>query len=182
MTARHVTALFILLASLGNISWAGLLPTPDELPAPALSLPDLGGRQHTLSDYRGQVVLVNFWATWCGPCLVEMPGMQRLQSAMQGRPFAILAVNAQEARTRVWRFKEMLQFSFPALLDSDGSINEAWEVDFYPTSFLIDAVGRIRYTAYGMIEWDSDETRRLIEQLMPDAQAETRSADTGSES
>ena len=100
-----------------------------------------------------------------------MPGMQRLLSAMQGRPFAILAVNVKETKTKVWRFMNLLKVNFPALLDSDGAATEAWEVQFYPTSFLIDSEGNIRYTAYGMIDWDSDEPLQVIEQLMPDGKA-----------
>jgi len=90
---------------------------------------------------------------------------------MKDRPFTILAVNVKESKATVWRFKNMLKANFPALLDSDGAATEAWEVQFYPTSFLIDSAGNIRYTAYGMIDWDSDETRQVIEQLMPDSKA-----------
>lgn len=150
---------------------AEFLPSADDSPAPALSLADLGGRQHNLSAYQGKVVLVNFWATWCSPCLIEMPGMQRLKSHMKDRPFAILAVNVEEDKTTVWRFKNLLKVDFPALLDLAGNARDAWQVDFYPSSFLVDSEGNIRYTAYGMIDWDSDETRRLIEKLMPDQKA-----------
>ncbi|MGB5718303.1 MAG: TlpA disulfide reductase family protein [Gammaproteobacteria bacterium] len=170
---RHlVIPLLLLLAAASHPAGGALLPYPvDDQPAPALSLPDLGGTQHSLSAYRGNVVLVNFWATWCAPCLIEMPGMQRLLSAMKGRPFTILAVNVKEAKTTVWRFKNLLKVNFPALLDSDGAATQAWEVQFYPTSFLIDSEGNIRYTAYGMIDWDGDETRQIIEQLLPDGKA-----------
>ena len=145
-------------------------------PAPDFTLPGRDGQPVTLSELRGQVVLINFWATWCTPCLIEMPGMQRLMSAMESRPFTILAVNVKEAKAKVWRFKNLLKVNFPALLDSDGAATEAWEVQFYPTSFLIDSEGNIRYTAYGMIDWDSDETRQLIEQLMPDSKAAAHEA------
>ena len=170
---RHIVIpLLMLLAATSHPAGAALLPHPvDDQAAPALSLPDLGSTQHTLGAYRGNVVLVNFWATWCAPCLIEMPGMQRLMSAMEGRPFTILAVNVKEAKATVWRFKNLLKVNFPALLDSDGAATDAWDVQFYPTSFLIDSEGNIRYTAYGMIDWDNDETRQVIEQLMPDSKA-----------
>ena len=173
MIRHSVIPLLMLLAAASHPAGADLLPYPvDDQASPALSLSDLGGTQHSLSAYRGNVVLVNFWATWCAPCLIEMPGMQRLMSAMKDRPFAILAVNVKEAKAKVWRFKNLLKVNFPALLDSDGAATEAWEVQFYPTSFLIDSEGNIRYTAYGMIDsWDSDETRQVIEQLMPDSKA-----------
>ena len=165
---RIAIPLLVLLAFASGATAAEFLPGPDGSAAPALSLADLGGRQHNLSDYHGKVVLVNFWATWCSPCLIEMPGMQRLKSHMKARPFAILAVNVQQEKTTVWRFMNLLKVDFPALLDSDGDARDAWQVDFYPSSFLVDSEGNVRYTAYGMIDWDSDETRRLIETLMPD--------------
>jgi len=140
-------------------------------PVPDTPFTDADGRAAKLADFQGRLTLVNFWATWCAPCLIEMPGMQRLLSAMEGRPFTILAVNVKEAKATAWRFKNLLKVNFPALLDSDGGATETWEVQFYPTSFLIDSEGNIRYTAYGMIDWDSDEIRQLIEQLMPDSQA-----------
>ena len=170
---RQRTRLFalVLLAMGGPTAVAALFPSQDDGPAPALELPDLGGTQHGLGDYRGKVVLVNFWATWCAPCIIEMPGMQRLLSDMKQRPFTILAVNVSEPEGKVWRFKNMLKVNFTTLLDSDGAVSEAWDVQVYPTSYLIDSTGHIRYTAYGMIDWDSDETRGLIEQLMPDQPA-----------
>lgn len=169
----------MLLVSANYPARAERLPHPgNDREAPVLSLPGLGGTQHSLSAYRGKVVLVNFWATWCAPCLIEMPGMQRLMSVMKDRPFAILAVNVKEAKATVWRFKNLLKVNFPALLDSDGAATEAWKVQFYPTSFLIDSEGNIRYTAYGMIDWGSDETRQLIEKLMPDGKAAAHQANT----
>jgi thiol-disulfide isomerase/thioredoxin len=120
------------------------------------------------------VVLVNFWASWCAPCIVEMPSMQRLKTAMVGRPFDILAVNVKESKSRAWQFKKLLNVSFTTLLDSDGTASQAWDVSFYPTSYLIDGEGQIRYSAYGAIKWDADETRQLIENLMPDAKVGQR--------
>jgi thiol-disulfide isomerase/thioredoxin len=153
---------------------AELLPHEGMPEPPSLELPDLGGQRHTLDAYRGQVVLVNFWASWCAPCLVEMPSMQRLKTAMAGRPFDILAVNVKESKSKAWRFKKLLNVSFTTLLDSDGAASEAWDVNFYPTSYLIDGAGQIRYSAYGAIKWDDDETLQLIEGLMPDGKARQR--------
>ena len=175
MNRRIVISLFICLAA-SQPAGAELLPVPGDWEAPRLSLPDLGGTQHSLSAYRGKVVLVNFWASWCAPCVIEMPGMQRLLAALQDRPFAILAVNVKEPKAQVWRFKKLLKVNFPALLDSDGATTETWEVQYYPTSFLVDGEGDIRYTAYGAIDWDSDEVRQSIEALMPDREAETQEA------
>ena len=154
------------------VSAAGeLQPYEGHSESPALDLPDLGGRQHSLDSYRGQVVLVNFWASWCPPCLMEMPSMQRLATALQDRPFRLLAVNVKESRAKAWKFLKLLNVSFTTLLDSEGEAAEAWDVQIYPTSYLIDADGRMRYVAYGPVEWDSDAVIQRIEALMPAGKA-----------
>ena len=154
------------------ISAAGeLQPYEERSEPPALDLPNLGGRLHNLDSYRGQVVLVNFWASWCTPCLMEMPSMQRLATALKDRPFRLLAVNVKESRSKAWKFLKLLNVTFTTLLDSKGEAAEAWDVQIYPTSYLIDADGRRRYVAYGPVEWDSDDIIQRIEALMPGAKA-----------
>ncbi len=167
---RLVLYLAIMMST--ALSAAGeLLPYEEESNTPALNLLDLAGSEHELESLRGQVVLVNFWASWCPPCLAEMPSMQRLATALQNRPFRLLAVNVKESRSKVWQFKKLLNLEFPTLLDSDGETTEAWEVQIYPTSFLIDAEGRRRFVVYGPLDWDSAEVRRRIETLMAEGQA-----------
>jgi thiol-disulfide isomerase/thioredoxin len=138
---------------------------PEVGPTPLLALKDLGGNPHRLDDYRGQVVLLNFWATWCPPCLIEMPSMQRLKQALAETPFSILAVNSKESKGKVWRFQRMLDVHFAVLLDTTGQAAEDWYVAVYPTSYLIDGTGRIRYMAYGALDWDSKEVIELIKEL-----------------
>ena len=139
---------------------------PDMAPTPRLALVDLAGRAHTLEDYRGQVVLVNFWASWCAPCLVEMPGIQRLKESLAGRPFTVLAVNFRESREKVWRFRNLLKVDFPLLLDVDGKTAGDWQVAVYPTSYLLDTNGRLRHVAYGQLQWDDREIVQTIEALL----------------
>jgi thiol-disulfide isomerase/thioredoxin len=141
---------------------------------PALSLEDLGHKVHTLEDYRGRVVLVNFWASWCAPCVVEMPGMQRLQEAMAGKPFTLLAVNVEESPGTVWKFAAKVRVQFPLLLDRDGQTASDWGIDIYPTSFLIDPQGRVQYVAYGPREWDAPEMIQAIEGLFGASVSEAR--------
>ena len=140
-------------------------PYRDAGPTPALSLEDLGHKVHALQDYRGRVVLVNFWASWCGPCVMEMPSLQRLQDGMTGRPFTLLAVNVEESSGTVWKFAAKTGIHFPLLLDRDGQIAYDWGIDLYPTSFLIDPQGHIRYVAYGPRDWDDPEMIKVIETL-----------------
>jgi len=133
---------------------------------PPLALEDLGGNRHTLADYRGKVVLVNFWASWCSPCLVEMPGIQRLKQAMADTPFAILAVNSKESKSVIWRFRNLLRVNFTLLMDTDGAATKDWDVQIYPTSYLIGPNGDIRFVAYGAMDWDSEEVMQVIDELL----------------
>lgn len=135
--------------------------------APPLALEDLEGNRHDLDGYRGRVVLVNFWATWCLPCLREMPGIMRLEEAMAGRPFAVLAVNVEESPRRIRSFKERLDLDFVILRDASARAFRAWKVRVFPTSYLIDPQGKIRYAAVGPIEWDSEEAVQAVEGLLP---------------
>jgi thiol-disulfide isomerase/thioredoxin len=156
----------LLLISLSCPATAGQLePYQGNGQTPAISLQDLGHKIHDLADYRGSVVLVNFWASWCGPCVKEIPSLQRLQETMNGKPFILLAVNEQEAPGTVWKFANRFGIHFPLLLDRDGKTAFDWGIDIYPTSFLIDPRGRIRYVAYGPRDWDNPEIIQTIENM-----------------
>lgn len=135
--------------------------------APPLALQDLEGRAHRLEDYRGKVVLVNFWATWCDPCRAEMPAMNQLRASLAGRPFAVLAVNLAESESRIRRFMEQVPLDFVVLLDRDSGAAKAWKARVLPVSFVLDAGGRIRYSALGEIDWAQDGVRKAILALMP---------------
>jgi thiol-disulfide isomerase/thioredoxin len=119
-----------------------------------------------LEEYRGKVVLINFWASWCAPCIVEMPSMQRLKEKLAGKPFRILGVNVKEPVGTIWKFHKLIKVDFPLLLDSDGGTSEAWQVVVYPSSYLLDTTGQIRYQVTGMLEWDAPEVVEVIEALM----------------
>jgi thiol-disulfide isomerase/thioredoxin len=145
---------------------AGELRALEPKPAPALELPDLGGETRNLAAWRGQVVLINFWATWCPPCLEEMPSIQRLAERMRGRPFAVAAVNVAEAERRVAHSVRQMGLGFPVLLDTYGAIFRAWGGKGLPTSVLIDRDGRMRYLGLGPLEWDGAEAVTAVEGLL----------------
>ena len=134
--------------------------------APPLALEDLQGRTHRLADYRGRVVLVNFWATWCEPCREEMPSMEKLRASLAGRPFEILAVNLAEPRSRIEKFLDLMPLGFPILLDRDGSTARAWRARLLPASFLVGRDGRIRYVAYGELDWSAGPARERVLDLL----------------
>jgi len=133
---------------------------------PALALEDLAGRIHRLADYRGSVVLVNFWATWCEPCRAEMPSMDRLRRSLQGRRFEVLAVNLAEPLSRIQKYLDTLPLGFPVLRDRDSAVAKAWKARLLPASYLIGRDGRIRYVAYGEIDWMSEPVRAKVMQLL----------------
>jgi peroxiredoxin len=138
---------------------------------PPLALQDLEGRRHQLAEYRGKVVLVNFWATWCEPCREEMPSMNRLRAALAGRSFEVLAINLGESETRIRRFMEQVPLDFAVLLDRDTSAAKTWKARILPASFLVGADGRIRYSVLGEIDWSAERVRNAILELLPPAGA-----------
>jgi thiol-disulfide isomerase/thioredoxin len=134
---------------------------------PPLALKDLNGKIHKLEDYRGKTVMVQFWATWCPPCLKEIPAMQRLEKKMAGKPFVILAVNMGETQKDVSEFVNKMKIGFTVLMDEEGKGVGDWKVFVAPSSFLIDPQGKVRYTLQGGAEWDDKEYVQLISDLMP---------------
>lgn len=147
----------------------GLQPYRGDPSPPSLQLADLDGGKFDLLKLRERVVLVNFWASWCPPCVREMPSMQRLKEKMTGRPFTILAVNMAESNAEVRAFIDKIKIDFPVLMDRDGALLKHWKVIVFPTSFVIDTTGRIRYAVLGELEWDSPEVLEKLTELLPAA-------------
>ena len=134
---------------------------------PALILEDIKGKQQNLDNYHGQVVLVNFWASWCPPCVHEMPSMQRLADKLGPEEFTILAVNMAEDVTTIKTFLQTkVSIRFPVLLDQDGATLKRWEVFAFPTSYVIDKKGNIRYALFGSVEWDNPEILMVFSTLL----------------
>ncbi|MES9855703.1 MAG: TlpA disulfide reductase family protein [Sedimenticola sp.] len=147
--------------------FAGLLQpyTGDPTP-PALSLTDLEGNAYTLDKYKGKVVLLNFWATWCPPCVKEIPSLGRVKKKMGGRGLEVLSVDVGEPVERVRAFLKRIPAAFPVLLDSGGRTVTPWQIRAFPTTYLIDRQGQIRYAYFGGLEWDAPEVVKVIESLL----------------
>jgi len=136
--------------------------------APAFTLKDLDGKTRKLSDYKGQVVLINFWATWCPPCRREMPSLERLYQILKGEPFAVFAADQRESFDLVFAFTGELNPAptFPILLDEKAKTSALWHVQGLPTSFIVDKQGRIAYRAIGGREFDHPEIEATVRKLI----------------
>ncbi len=148
-------AIFMLLRHKENFSIPGKPPGVSiNLPAPDFSLPMLDGKTARLSDYKGRVVLVNIWATWCPPCLSEMPSMEKLYQRFKDKDFQILAVSIDATGTDgVAPFIKNHNLSFPVLIDSKGMINKLYRTTGVPESFIINKKGLIVKKIIGPIDW-----------------------------
>ncbi|MCC6534835.1 MAG: TlpA family protein disulfide reductase [Burkholderiales bacterium] len=136
--------------------------------APALELKDTQGRLHRLADYRGKVVLVNFWATWCEPCREELPSMQALRRR-SGAGLVVLAVNYGERAARVEQFLAQQPLDFPALLDAFGQARQTWKPPLLPASYLVGRDGRVRYRALGEIDWSGADAEASVRRLLAES-------------
>ncbi|OLA95451.1 MAG: hypothetical protein AUH20_06105 [Candidatus Rokubacteria bacterium 13_2_20CM_69_15_2] len=141
------------------------LPWTDA-PPPSVVLNDLAGRPTPVAEYRGRVVLVSFWATWCEFCREQMLAMKQLRQRLAGRPFEIVAVNFGESPTRVREYVKSLSVDFPVVLDPNQDAVKAWRVRVLPVSFVVDADGRPRYSVLGEFDWASDEAVKTITELL----------------
>ena len=135
-------------------------------PAPAFTLSALSGDQGALSQYKGQVVMVNFWATWCGPCQQEMPLLDQMYKKYKPAGFTLIGVNVDKEAPPVKALLARKPVSFPVLLDPDNEVSKAYHVDEMPSSVIIDRKGQIRYIHRGYKPGDENEYQDRIRQLI----------------
>jgi peroxiredoxin len=140
-------------------------------PATDFTLPDLDGKQVSLHQYRGKMVFLNFWATWCIPCREEMPAMEHLHQTFQSQGLAVLAVNLKERPEQVKAFFDQHRLSFTALLDTSGSVFRDYQVMGLPTTYLISREGTLLARGVGARDWTRAEGKQLIKVLLTAAPA-----------
>lgn len=138
----------------------GIIPSVD------FQLPNLSGVDVKLSDYRGQLVFLNFWATWCGPCRSEMPSMENVYNDLKDEGFVILAVDIAEDNKTVQSFVDELGISFPVVLDQTGEIGGVYDARSIPSTYLIGRDGNIIGRAIGARSWDEDGYKDLFKEIL----------------
>jgi peroxiredoxin len=135
--------------------------------APEFRLTSLDGRSVALSDERGKVVLVHFWATWCPPCVEEMPAIERLYRAFIGKDFDVLAVSVDEGGAQaVGAFMKDNGLSLPVLLNPDRSVASLYGTFKFPETYVIDREGVVRFKAIGARDWSHPENMRAIQAMI----------------
>jgi len=152
--------LLIPVAGAAELQTLPALRTP--IPAPDFNLPDDSGNMHRLGDYRGKVVVLNFWATWCPPCRKEMPSMERAWRLLEQEGVMLLGINVGETASAVFEFTGQYPLSFPLLLDLEGKVVKDYPVTGLPSTYVIDAAGNITHRAIGSREWDDPALLKIL--------------------
>jgi len=156
-TVSTLVILGLLLAA-GSASAARLLtPIDPPIQAPAFTLQDTQGNPISLADYRGKVLVINFWATWCPPCRREMPSLNRAAAWLKKYDIALLAINSGEQAGKVEKFLQEQPVDFPVVLDPDSAVSTQWKATRLPMTYVVDPQGRLVYRALGSREWDAPE-------------------------
>ena len=145
-----------------------LTPVARVVPGSDFELQDMDEEKKKLSDYRGKVVLLNFWATWCPPCVREMPSMERLHQQVNAEDFKVIAINQMEDSDEVFAFTGQLEIdpTFEILFDNTSEVSQAYAVRGLPTTYLLDKKGNIRYRAVGGREFNHPEVVKIINELI----------------
>ncbi len=132
---------------------------------PAFTLKDSSNKTITMDNFKNQITVVNFWATWCPPCVEEIPSLNRLRQKMKGKPFELISINYAESSQTIDQFLKRINVEFPVLLDKDGSVSTEWNVVAFPSTFVIGLDGKIHYGINAAIRWDSTEVIKLLNSL-----------------
>jgi len=164
-TLCHFISCWLLITASYGAADSSLTRLKEIVAAPDFSLQDMDGNQHSLKDFRGKVVIINFWATWCPPCRAELPSMNRGWAKIKDQGIVMLAVNVGEDEYTIFSFQGDYPIDFPVLLDLKGEVINDWPILGLPTTFVVDKQGKLVYRAVGGREWDSDVLLNKIRAL-----------------
>jgi len=153
---------FLLLA----LSLAAGASSAEPRPAPDFQLPARGGEEVRLADLKGQVVMINFWATWCGPCRQEMPLLEQIQAKYAPLGFTLLGVNVEPDSAAATAWLKGVPVSFPILFDTRNAVAESFGVQGMPSSVFVDRAGRVRHVHRGYQPGDESQYADLIRSLV----------------
>ena len=168
---RQLLALLLSFAALLVSPWAWaqgyeVRPWSDRQAVPDLAGTDLQGQVWRLADLRGKAVLINFWASWCAPCLAEMPSLQSLTQVYGPQKLVVLAVNFKQSASSVRQHVQRTKLDLPVLLDPTGAIAREWGANVFPTTVLVAANGQVRGLVRGEMDWTSLQAAKLIKPLL----------------
>ncbi|MBC8550722.1 MAG: TlpA family protein disulfide reductase [Candidatus Brocadiales bacterium] len=173
-----ITFTMVTLLMLGTVSAVSIETLNEKFMAQGFSIPkttlasidfelkNIEGKMENLSDYKGKVVFLNFWATWCGPCRLEMPSMQKLYDEFKDDGLEIVAVNLGERQKTVVKYLEENKLTFPVLLDETNMVAGIYGARSIPTTYIIDREGNILSMTVGTREWYSEESRALFSEIL----------------
>tara|TARA_B100000470_G_scaffold190522_1_gene157363 strand:+ start:50 stop:556 length:507 start_codon:yes stop_codon:yes gene_type:complete len=163
---RHPFLLIAALAAFGAGAW---LWSEGKEPAPPLALVDTRGIEHSLEQYRGKVVVVNFWATWCPPCVEELPSLENAWQRYRQQGLVVLAVSGEESDV-VTSFLERLpsDITFPALIDHDMKVGNRWQIRGLPTTVVVDRSGHLHWRAEGQLDFSASKIDEMLLALLDD--------------
>jgi len=151
----------------GPLSKIAITPQAERSAAPGFVAERLDGGKSALNDFKGKVVLLNFWATWCMPCRQEMPSMETLRQKYNEKDLLVVAISIDEGtKSQVASFIKRLKLGFPVLLDPEGEVSALYKVSGLPASYLIDRDGKLISRIVGSEDWASAEAFSLMDTLL----------------
>ena len=166
-TAWLVVAWVAWIAACGGDGWQMQDKAAVGRPAPDFSLTDIDGKVWRLSELRGKAVFINFWATWCQPCLEEMPSMHNLNQRLPASSFQLLSIIYNDRPEFAWRVQEKIGFTFPVLMDSDGSAARIYGLTGVPETYIVDANGILRRKIIGPRDWNTADSLAMVNEYLP---------------
>lgn len=179
MSRRHFAAVTALgtLGAIGTVTTVAaatavarsehiVRPWPTDLTTPPLVLDDIDGRRWSLAAMKGRPVLLNFWATWCAPCRIEMPSLERLAAQHRAKGLVVVSINYKESAETIRRFLEIAPLGLPVLLDPTGEAAGLWTPRVFPATVLVDRNNIARQTVLGQLDWEGSAAAALIGPLL----------------